>query len=252
MKYYDANSDIDSDANNSSDTDDDYNPLLDDEDFGEEMLHTLPQFDKYMKGPDRKVKGSSICNTLTTVKMIFVLLGVRDLTTFFNNFIDLVCDNYLSDYRVEREIKASSIKTYILALKEFFTFLLSYEIDIKGIKPTVIISSKAKCELWRKKKYNSQAKGQRQQRRARESKNLISVDQVMAYEKYENACNARNIFNRLAKSEYELSCSDFVSICDHLIILCSFFTSNRLGVQSNMTMEEFRNVEVSPENVGQT
>ena len=100
---------------------------------------------------------------------------------------------------------------------------------------------KAKCELW-KKKYNSQAKGQRQQRRARESKNLISVDQVIAY-KCENACNARNIFNRIAKSEYELSCSDYFSIRGHLIIMCSFFTSNRSGVQSNMTMEEFRNAE---------
>ena len=96
---------------------------------------------------------------------------------------------------------------------------------------------------------NSQAKGQRQQRCARESKNLISVDKVMAYDKCESACNARNIFNRLAKSEYELSCIDFVSICDHLIILCSFFTSNMSDVQSNMTMVEFRNAEVLPENV---
>ena len=78
---------------------------------------------------------------------------------------------------------------------------------------------------------------------------MITVDQVQAYDKCENACNARNIFNWLAKSEFALSCSDFVSIRDHLIILCSFFTSNRSGVQSNMTMEEFRNVEVSPESI---
>ena len=84
-----------------------------------------------------------------------MLLGVRDLTTFFNNFIDLVCDNYLGGYCVEREIKASSIETGILSLQEFFTFLLAYEIYIKGIKPTVIISFKAECELW-KNKYNSQ------------------------------------------------------------------------------------------------
>ena len=83
----------------------------------------------------------------------FVLLGVRDHTTFFNNFNDLVCDNYLGGCG-EREIKASSIKTYIPSLQEFFTFLY-----IKGIKPTVIISSKAKCELW-KNKYNLQAKGE--------------------------------------------------------------------------------------------
>ena len=45
-----------------------------DEDFGKEML-----FDKYMKGPDRKVKGSSLCNTIRNVRRIFVLLGVKDL-----------------------------------------------------------------------------------------------------------------------------------------------------------------------------
>ena len=38
-------------------------------------------------------------------------------------------------------------------------------------------------------------------------------------------------------------------IRNHLMILCSFFTSNRSGVQSNMTMEEFRNAEVSSENI---
>ena len=94
---------------------------------------------------------------------------------FFDNFIDLVRDKYLGGYCVEREIKASSIKTYIISLQEFFTFLLAYAVNIKGVTPTIIISSKAKCELW-KKKYNSQAKGQRQQRCARESKNLITVD----------------------------------------------------------------------------
>ena len=78
-----------------------------------------------MKGPDRKVKGRSICNKITTVKRIFVLLGVRDLTTFFNNFIDLVRDNYLSGYCVERDIKASSIKTYILALQRVFYIFFS-------------------------------------------------------------------------------------------------------------------------------
>ena len=129
-----------------------------------------------------------------------------------------------------------------------FTFLLAYEINIKGITSTVIISSKAKCELW-KKKYNSKAKGQRQQRRAKESKNLISVDQVQAYDECENACNARSIFKRLEESVFELSCGDFVCICDHLIILCSFFTSNRSGVQSNMTMDEFRNAEITSENI---
>ena len=58
---------------------------------------------------------------ITSVKRI-VLLGVRDITPFFNNFIDLVCDNYLGGYCVDREIKASSIKTYILALQEFLHF----------------------------------------------------------------------------------------------------------------------------------
>ena len=42
-----------------------------DEDFGEEMLHIISQFDKYMKGPDRKVKGSSLCNTISNVRMDF-------------------------------------------------------------------------------------------------------------------------------------------------------------------------------------
>ena len=124
---------------------------------------------------------------------------------------------------------------------------MAYEIKIKGIKPEVIISSKAKCDLW-KNKYNSHEKGC-QQRHARESKNLITPDQERAYDRCGNACNARNIFNRLAKSDFEMCCNDFVCICDHLMFLCSFFTSNRSGVQSNMTMEEFRNAEVSSENI---
>ena len=51
-----------------------------DEDFGVEMLNVFSQFDKYMKRPDRKVKGSSLCNTISNVRRIFVLLGVKDLT----------------------------------------------------------------------------------------------------------------------------------------------------------------------------
>ena len=33
-----------------------------------------------MKGPDSKIKGSSLCNTIDNARRIFVLLGVRDLT----------------------------------------------------------------------------------------------------------------------------------------------------------------------------
>ena len=61
-------------------SDDDYIPLSGDEDFGEKMLHIFSQFDKYMKGPDRKVKGRSLCNAISNVRRIFMLLGVRDIT----------------------------------------------------------------------------------------------------------------------------------------------------------------------------
>ena len=240
--------DGDSNSEENNDSDDDYNPLSDDEDFGEAMLETFSQFSKYMRGPDRKVKGGSVSNTMSNVRRIFDLLDVTDLPHFFDNFVDLVRDKYLGGYCIQREIKASSIRTYITSLQEFFTFLLAYEVNIKGIKHSTIISSKAKCELW-KKKYKSEAREQRQQRRAIESENLITTEQVRLYEKCENACNAREIFNRLLVSDFELSCSDFVCIRDHLIILCSFFTSNRSGVQSNMTMEEFRNAVISPDNI---
>ena len=46
------------------------------------MLETFSQFSKYMKGPDRKVKGSSLSNTMSNVRRIFDLLGVTDLPLF--------------------------------------------------------------------------------------------------------------------------------------------------------------------------
>ena len=76
--YNDASSDLVS-VNESSDSDDDYIPLSEDEDFGEEMLHIFSQFDKYMKGPGRKVKGRSLCNAISNVRRSFVLVGVRDI-----------------------------------------------------------------------------------------------------------------------------------------------------------------------------
>ena len=92
-----------------------------------------------------------------------MLLSVSDLTYFLNNFVDVVCDKYLGGYCIEENKTKLPIKTS-------FKFLLVYEIKIKGINSEVIISSKEKFDLW-KKRYNSQAKGQRQQRHARESQN---------------------------------------------------------------------------------
>ena len=105
----DSNGDSNSEENNDSD---DYNPLSNEE-FGEAMLETFSQFSMYMKGPDRKVKGSSLSNTMSNVRRIFDLLGVTDLPHFFDNFVDLVPDKYLGGYCIQREIKASSIRTYI-------------------------------------------------------------------------------------------------------------------------------------------
>ena len=81
---------------------DDYNPLSDDEDFGEEMQTAFSKFDRYMKGPDRQVKGSPLCNTISNVRRIFVILGVKDLTHFLIILLTLFGINIWVD-TVERE-----------------------------------------------------------------------------------------------------------------------------------------------------
>ena len=68
---YHVDSDTGSDAEELFRSDDDYHPISDDEDFDEDMLHILAEFDKYMKGPDRRVKGSSLYNTIGNVRRIF-------------------------------------------------------------------------------------------------------------------------------------------------------------------------------------
>ena len=101
LKEYKASSDTISKANSEScGIDQDYHPLSD-EDFHVEMMDIFSQFDRYLKGPDRTVNGSSVCNTVSNVRRILVMLGVLDLTYFSKNFVDLFRDEYLGGSCIE-------------------------------------------------------------------------------------------------------------------------------------------------------
>ena len=58
LKQYKDSSDSEENSD-SCGSDQDYHPLSDDEDFSMEKTDIFSQFDRYLKGPDRKVKGSS-------------------------------------------------------------------------------------------------------------------------------------------------------------------------------------------------
>ena len=141
---------------------------------------------------------------------------------------------------VARKTKASSIRTYLNDLLDFSKYLIATEENLRDLSIEKINAVMRSLELWRKG-YIMKAGEGNQKRRKIEQKSLLCQADVQKYDEGENAVNARQIFKCLEETDpdVEVTMTDYVCIRDHLFVLCTFSTSNRSGVNANITMAEF-------------
>ena len=125
-------------------------------------------------------------------------------------------------------------------LLDFSKYLIATEENLRDLSIEKINAVLRSLELWRNG-YIMKASKENQNRHKIEQKSLLCQADVQKYDEGENAVNAKQIFKRLGETgpDVEVTMTDYVCIRDHLFVLCPFSTSNRSGVNANITMAEF-------------
>ena len=200
--------------------------------------HILSRYNAYLIGPCRNKSKETAGNAVQNIRRICTILDVDKISDLFNRHKELLLYKYLGKICIRRNTKASTIRTYLNDLVDFAKYLIATEENLEDLSLDKINAVMRSLEMWRKG-YVMKAGRENQKRRKNEQQNLISQADVQKYDG-ENAVNARQIFKRLEENVYtEVNMSDYVCIRDHHLVLCSFSTSNRSGVNANMTMNEF-------------
>ena len=187
----------------------------------------LDLFAKYLAGPDRNVVPGSVAVTVNNVRRICVAVDASDLSSLILNYKDVIRDNYLNLFckSAKTQLKAASIRTYLFSFIQFLKFIITEEIECDVPMEKVSAAIKA-IEGWRKK-YKPIEAVDRQKRRKVEQRCLITADDVSKYELGENAVNATQIFEKLRRApNLKITMTEYVCIRDHLIVLCTFSSSN--------------------------
>ena len=132
-----------------------------------------------------------------------------------------------------------TIKSYLISLRYFCSFILTERLDGVNVEDATINFIDKKARLW-SSSYKKDSQRRHLEKQDEDLSNLISAEMITKFEQSESTRRAISLINQLSGAHcLEINQADYTLIRDFILTQIPIANAHRSGVLANMTMAEF-------------
>ena len=235
------------DDNDDDDYDDDDSDAALDVDLEFETRSTLPplirEFQEWLASPDGSKKDEK--TVMQHGSQLFIMLKAIDDSQNLHSLFDLklIRQQFLNGFVEEKKYEAGTIKSYLMSLRHFYSFLLSEKPNAIKFNWLDVSSVREKVKMW-SASYKRESSTRKWQKLEEDMINRLTPSNIRTLEKCVAAREAIKIIGQCSESAETtlVSQSSFTLVRDFLFTQIFTDNANRPGVLAHMTMDEYRSI----------
>ena len=168
--------------------------------------------------------------------MLAVIDPNKDLASLFDK--KLIRDTFLKNH-AENAYKPDTIKSYLLSLRYFCSFVLTESPDEVKVNQASVHLIDEKARLW-SSSYKKDSQRRHLEKQDEDLSNLITPEMVAEYEQRESTRKAVSLISQLSGAHsLQINQAQYTLIRDFILTQITIANAHRSGVLANMTMGEF-------------
>ena len=204
-------------------------------DYEEQLFEDFYKFKVSVDGGFNEIK--SVKQSVQEVRSIVKCTSSVQLCVLVDK--DILREQFLEKYCVERKYKPGTIKRYLKALADFLDFLIVENKTIDGACPQDILRMKMRACQWNKS-YNDALEEHNWVRQGEEVEMLVTPEHVNNFEQSEASREAKSLLEIFKKKNCirNASRSEYTIVRDYIITEIAILSCHRSGVASNMLLSE--------------
>lgn len=169
-------------------------------------------------------------------KILTVIDPNKDLASLFDR--KLIRDTFLRDH-AEKTYKPDTIKSYLLSLRYFCSFVLTERPEGLNVDDASINVIDEKARLW-STSYKKDCQRRHLEKQDEDISNLITAEMVTTFEQSESTRRAVSLIGQLSGAHcIQLNQEQYTLIRDFILTEMTIANAHRSGVLANMTIGEF-------------
>ena len=243
--YDDGDEDGDDDSDDDENDDDDYDNN-DDYDGSDAVpsTSTLPpliaEFQDWLASPDGSKKDPK--TVMQHGSQLFIMLKAIDDSENIKSLLDLklIRHLFLNKHVKDKKYEAGTIKSYLMSLRHFYSFLLSDKPGSITFNWLDVSASREKVKMW-SASYKRESSTRKWQKLEEDMLNRLTPSNIRKLEKSTAAREAIKIIGKYSDSDETtpVTQSGFTLVRDFLFTQIFIDNANRPGVLAHMTMDEY-------------
>ena len=203
------------------------------------VQETLQEFEDWLVSPDCEKKDAKTAKQhVAQVKKVLSVIGEG---TCLQSLLDrkLVRDVFLRQY-AEKKYFPATIKSYLMSLQHFCSFLLGERPSGVEFVKDDVISLREKLKRW-SASYKRETTRRRWEKMEEDVSALITPDKVSDFGRSQAVRDAVIILGELSRAHNaEITQAKYTLVRDYLIAQIMIDNANRAGVVAYMTVQEFQ------------
>lgn len=200
-------------------------------------------FRNWMRSPDGGKRDEK--TILQHSAQLWSMLLAIDSSCDINSLLDtmLIRNIFLESYVKSKKYEAATIKSYLMSLRHFYSFLLSEKPDGVEFNVEDINAKREKIHFW-STTYKRESCTRRWQKLEEDTENLLTSESIQNFEKSEAAREAIKIIGQYSDPTETAPVvqASYILARDFLLVELFIDNANRPGVLSFMTTDEFHNM----------
>ncbi|XP_028419188.1 uncharacterized protein LOC114544894, partial [Dendronephthya gigantea] len=217
------------------------------EDVKQQTKSTLPpvitEFQEWLASPDGSKKDEK--TVMQHGSQLYILLKAIDDSENIQSLFDLklIRQVFLNVHVKQKKYEAGTIKSYLMSLRHFFSFVLSDKPESIKFNWVDVSSAREKVKMW-SASYKRESNTRKWQKLEEDMLNRLTPSNIRKLEKSAAAREAIKIIGQYSDSAEStpVTQSSYTLVRDFLFTQIFIDNANRPGVLAHMTMEEFTNI----------
>ena len=179
------------------------------------------------------------------INKMLAVIDPKDLASLFDR--KLIRDTFLKNH-AENAYKPDTIKSYLLSLRYFCSFVLTERPDAVRVNEAGVRLIDEKARLW-SSSYKKVSQCRHLEKQDEDLSNLITPEMVAEYEQSESARRAVALISQLSGAHcLQIHQAEYTLIRDFILTQIAIANAHRSGVLANMTLGEFNKARLSEGN----
>ena len=201
----------------------------------------IVKFEEWMLSPDGGRRDAKTAKQHSA--QLFGMLKAIDDQEDIQSLLDLalVRNVFLKSHVVTKNYEVGTIKSYLMSLRHFFSFLLSDKPDEMDFTSDDVKAAREKVQLW-STSYRKESSVRKWQKLEEDFQNRLTAANITKFEKSEAARNAIKELGKHSDVEEKsaVTQSSYTLVRDFLFTQIFTDNANRPGALAGMTMNEYR------------